>query len=64
MNKLHLVIDACIATSASTKEKPVSKMSRDILLAFLSTEHKLVLSTELKDLKTRYKKLLRNKVFY
>lgn len=42
-----LVIDACVATSASSKETPVSTMCREFLLEFLKTDYRIVLSVQL-----------------
>ncbi|MGJ7920935.1 hypothetical protein [Neobacillus sp. LXY-4] len=42
-----LVVDACVATSASTKQIPVSKICKNILDEVLKSTHKLVFNQQL-----------------
>lgn len=48
MSKL-IVIDACVAASASSKETPVSTVCKGLLEEFLKTKNKLVFNKQLKE---------------
>lgn len=53
-----MIIDACVATSASAKDKPVSTMCRNLLLEISSSNHKLGFTKQLEEEWSNHRSIL------
>ncbi|KMY49555.1 hypothetical protein [Peribacillus loiseleuriae] len=62
MGEKVMIIDACVASSASAKDKPISTMCRKLLLEVLDSEHKLGFTKQLEEEWSNHRSLLAMKV--